>query len=56
MFKELVPEHIKEHYDTKMEDEDLYKLGAELQSFNSRKGMEIRTSIQPILLCFLLRT
>ena len=32
MFRELVPEDIKEHYDTRVGDEELYKLGADLQS------------------------
>ena len=32
MFKELVPEDIREHYDTRVGDEELYKLGADLQS------------------------
>ena len=32
IFKELVPEDIREHYDTRVGDEELYKLGADLQS------------------------
>ena len=31
-FKELVPEDIREHYDTRVGDEKLYSLGADLQS------------------------
>ena len=55
MFKELVPGDISEHYDTQVGDEELYKLGADLQFFNPTKEMEIRTPIREILLRFLLR-
>ena len=36
-FKELVPEEIREHYDTRVGDEELYSLGAGLQSLIQQK-------------------
>ena len=40
-FKELVPENIREHYDTKIADEALYSLGAELQSLIQQKEWKL---------------
>ncbi len=40
-FKELVPEDIREHYDTRAKDEDLYKLGADLQSLIHRNEWKL---------------
>lgn len=37
-FKELVPKDIRAHYDTQVENEELYRLGAELQSLIQEKG------------------
>ena len=36
-FKELVPEDIREHYDSRIGDAELYNLGAELQSLTQQK-------------------
>ena len=41
MFKELVPADISEHYDTRVGDEELYKLGADLQSLIQQKKWEL---------------
>lgn len=41
MFKELVPADIREHYDTRVKDEDLYELGADLQSLIQEKGWKL---------------
>ena len=40
-FKELVPEHIRAHYDIRIGDEELYKLGADLQSLIQQKGWRL---------------
>ena len=40
-FKELVPAHIRGHYDTQVGDEKLYHLGAELQSLIKEKKWEL---------------
>ena len=37
-FKKLVPEDIREHYDSRKGDKELYKLGADLQSLIQKKG------------------
>ena len=36
-FKELVPEDMREHYDSLVGDEKLYRLGAKLQALNEKK-------------------
>ena len=36
-FKELVPQNIREHYDDRVKGEELYKLGADLQSLIQQK-------------------
>ena len=41
MFKDLVPEDIKEHYDSRIEDEELYSLGADLQSLIQQKEWKL---------------
>ena len=41
MFKELVPEDIREHYDTRIGDEELYSLGADLQSLILQKDLKL---------------
>ena len=40
-FKELVPQNIREHYDTRVGDEKLYSLGAELQSLIQQKELRL---------------
>ena len=40
-FKELVPEDIRGHYDTRVGDEELYKLGADLQSLIQQKNWKL---------------
>ena len=51
-FKELVPKDIREHYDTRVGDEELYKFRGRFAVFNPTKELEIRTSIWEILLSF----
>ena len=41
MFRELVPEDISEHYDTRVGNEELYKLGADLQSLIQQKKWKL---------------
>ena len=41
MFKELVPRDIRKYYDTRVGDEEVYKLGAGLQSLIQQKKMEL---------------
>ena len=41
MFKDLVPKDIKEHYDSRIEDEELYSLGANLQSLIQQKKWKL---------------
>ena len=41
MFKKLVPTEISEHYDTRVGDEELYKLGADLQSLIQQKKWKL---------------
>ena len=41
MFKELVPGDISEHYDTRVGDEELYKLGTDLQSLIQQKKWKL---------------
>ena len=41
MFKELVPKDIREHYDTRVGDEELYSLGADLQSLILQKHWKL---------------
>ena len=54
MFKELVPEDITEHYDTRVGDEELYKLGADLQSLILQKDwkLERRFGISYFVFCY----
>ena len=40
-FRELVPENIRGHYDTRVGHEELYRLGAELQSLIEEKGWKL---------------
>ena len=40
-FKELVPKNIREHYDGRVRDEELYKLGADLQSLIQEKKWKL---------------
>ena len=40
-FKELVPQEIREHYDDRVRDEELYKLGADLQSLIQEKKWKL---------------
>lgn len=40
-FKALVPEETRGHYDDRVRDEELYHLGAELQSFIQQKGWRL---------------
>ena len=40
-FKELVPKDISEHYDTRVGDEELYSLGADLQSLIQEKKWKL---------------
>ena len=41
MFRELVPEDIREYYDTRVGDEELYSLGADLQSLILQKNWKL---------------
>ena len=41
MFKELVPMDIREHYDSRIGDGELYSLGAKLQSLIRQKGWRL---------------
>ena len=41
MFKDLVPEDIKEHYDSRVGDGELYSLGANLQSLIQQQGWKL---------------
>lgn len=41
MFKELIPEDITEYYDARVEDEELYSLGADLQSLILQKKWKL---------------
>ena len=42
MFKELVPEDIRKHYDTRVGDGELYSLGAELQSLIQQQEWRLK--------------
>lgn len=54
MFKELVPEAIRKHYDTRIKDEELYSLGAKLQSFIQQKKwrLELRFGTFYFVFCY----
>ena len=41
MFKELVPDDIRKHYDIRVGDDDLYKFGADLQSLIQEKEWKL---------------
>lgn len=53
-FKELVPGDIREHYDTRVGNEDLYSLGADLQSLIQKKewDLELRFSKWYFIFCY----
>ena len=53
-FKELVPSDIREHYNTRVKDEDLYKLGANLQSLIQQEKwkLERRFGRSYIVFCY----